>query len=305
MSGKVPEPPRDLAALRALRADGTTRLGVVGWPIDHSASPALHGAALATLAAAEPSFAAWEYRAYALRPEELAEALPLAAERGFRGLNLTVPHKVEVLPLVDRLAPSAERIGAVNTLLWEEDGLHGLNTDGYGLEEGLREAFGLGMAGQSVLVLGAGGAARAAVAEAVHQGAARAFVANRTEDRAVELARRFAGGVTEVAAVPLADAGHRAEPGTLVVNATSLGLRPGDPQPFPAAELPERCLLYDMVYNPPETPWLAAGRARGYPVANGLGMLLHQGARALEIWTDRPAPLAPMREALEGFLAGA
>src|SRR6056297_722843 len=93
MSGKVPEPPRDLAALRALRADGTTRLGVVGWPIDHSASPALHGAALATLAAAEPSFAAWEYRAYALRPEELAEALPLAAERGFRGLNLTVPHK--------------------------------------------------------------------------------------------------------------------------------------------------------------------------------------------------------------------
>jgi shikimate dehydrogenase len=212
---------------------------------------------------------------------------------------------VEVLPLLDRLAPSAERIGAVNTLLWEEDGIHGLNTDGYGLEEGLREAFGLGMAGQSVLVLGAGGAARAAVAEAVHQGAARVLVANRTEERAAELARRFRGGITEVAAVPLAEAGARAGAGTLVINATSLGLRREDPPPFPAAELPERCLLYDMIYNPPETAWLAAGRARGYPVANGVGMLLHQGARALELWTDRPAPLAPMREALAGFLAGA
>ncbi|MFP4352644.1 MAG: shikimate dehydrogenase [Puniceicoccaceae bacterium] len=304
MSGRPPEPVRDLRALRSLEPAGV-RLAVAGWPVRHSLSPPMHRAALESLSALDPAFAGWTYGAYELRPEELPEAVALFRERGFRGVNLTVPHKVEVLPLVDVVDPVAERMAAVNTLLFDGGCLRGFNSDGYGLERAVEEAFGAGLRGRPVLLLGAGGAARAAAVQCVESGASRLWIANRTVGKAETIAARIredapagAGrGRTPVTALPAEQAPATVPPGTLVINATSLGLARADPLPVEVEALPAGCRLFDMIYNPSETPFLAAGRQRGCPTANGLGMLVHQGVRSLEIWTGRRVDARIMREA--------
>ncbi len=311
MSGKPPEPVRDLAALRSLEPGGI-RLAVVGWPVRHSLSPPMHRAALESLAALDPAFAEWTYGAYELRPEELPEAIALFREKGFRGVNLTVPHKVEVLPLLDVVDPVAERMAAVNTLFFEGGCLRGFNSDGYGIERAVEEAFGRGLGGRPVLLLGAGGASRAAAVQCVESGASHLWIANRTIEKAAAIAARVRAGPagdtdttranparTTVSALPTKEAPATVPPGTLVINATSLGLKRGDPLPVEVAELPENCCFFDMIYNPAETPFLSAGRERGYPVANGLGMLVHQGVRSLEIWTGHQVDARIMRNACQ------
>ena len=312
MSGKPPEPVRDLAALRSLEPGGV-RLAVVGWPVRHSLSPPMHRAALESLAALDPAFAEWTYGAYELRPEELPEAVALFREKGFRGVNLTVPHKVEVLPLLDVIDPVAERMAAVNTLFFDGECLRGFNSDGYGIERAVEEAFGQGLGGRAVLLLGAGGASRAAAVQCVESGASHLWIANRTVAKAEAIAARVRADLsgtdgssqarTPVSALATEDAPATIPPGTLVINATSLGLKPGDPLPVEVAELPENCHFFDMIYNPEETPFLSAGRERGYPTANGLGMLVHQGVRSLEIWTGHQVDARIMREACEAALA--
>lgn len=267
---------------------GGTPLAVLGHPIAHSRSPAMHNAALAALAADDPQFASWHYRRIDVPPELLGEALDLLARRGFRGLNLTVPHKVMAVGLVAEIDPAARRAGAVNTLVATVKGWRGFNTDGYGLEAAIGQAFGAGLAGRPVVLLGAGGAARAAAVECLDRGCARLAILNRTPERLealVNLLRPLAGA-TPVEGLDLASGSWRSIPaGSLVINATSLGLGPADPAPVPLAALPRPAAVFDMIYQPPQTALLREAEALGLRCANGLGMLVHQGAKSLEIWS--------------------
>jgi len=287
-----------LEGLREFQAKGI-ELGVVGWPVRHSLSPPMHAAALAVLTERDPQFSNWFYRAYELRPEELKDAFECFHEKGFRGVNLTVPHKIEVLPLLDEIDPVAERMGAVNTVVFDNGKSHGFNSDGYGLEKAVEESFGRDLRGRDVLILGAGGASRAAAAQCVESGARSLVIANRSLEKAERIAEIVGDGNSSVAAAPIGDAPHRVPAGTLVINATSLGLKKSDPAPVSVQDLPEHCSIFDMIYNPAETALLREGVSRGYPTANGLAMLVHQGVRSLEIWTGQPVDPEPMRSACE------
>jgi len=272
-----------------------TALAVLGHPVQHSLSPAMHNGALAALACEQPAFAAWHYHKFAVRPEELLPALDLFHERGFAGLNLTVPHKVIAFARVRAVGPVVPVIGAVNTLVRAETGggWDGHNTDGYGLAAGVRQDLGLSLHDRPVILLGAGGAARAAAVECLHpeRHCAGLWIANRTRGRLDALVAALA---------PLQAAGrvHAFDPaappsdlpaGALVINATAAGLRPGDAPPIDLACLPRPAGVYDMIYNPPRTALLEQAAGCGLPHANGLSMLVYQGAKSLEIWSGVPA----------------
>ena len=276
-----------------------TALAVLGHPIKHSISPAMHTAALAEMARSAPRFAEWTYRRFDVPPEELPTALTTFHALGFRGLNLTVPHKIIAFDCVHSIDPAARPIGAVNTLLWTPDGWHGYNTDGYGLATAVAEELGRPLTGARILLLGAGGAARGAAVECLQQRCAGLWIANRSADNLQQLLDLIA---------PLADGipvhGFNPQhppadlPGDLlIINATSAGLRPDDPLPFDVTRLRHPAGVYDMIYNPPQTRLLSAAAAHGIPHANGLSMLVHQGARALAIWSGVSIPVDAMRAA--------
>ena len=159
-------------------------LAVLGFPVRHSISPHLHGAALKVLAGKEPKFNHWNYRKIEVAPQDLSSALPKLAQLGYRGLNLTIPHKVDVLPLLSSIDDRAAVLGAVNTLSWEEGGWKGYNTDGDGLSWAIKQAFHRQIDEFDILVLGAGGAARAAVAQCLFEGCKNLALFNRSVDRA-------------------------------------------------------------------------------------------------------------------------
>ena len=268
-----------------------TSLAVLGHPIKHSISPAMHNAALTALARDAARFLDWKYFRFEIRPEDLPGALDLLHARKFRGVNLTVPHKIIAFDRVAEIDPAARPIGAVNTLRWTERGWHGFNTDGYGLAAGVGEDLGRELAGTHVVLLGAGGAARGAAIECLQRGCASLSIANRTAQNLEALLADLApvaGGIPLRGFVP-----DRPPPalaaGALVVNATSAGLGHEDAAPIDLAALPRPAAVYDMIYNPPVTPLLRAATRLGIPHANGLSMLVHQGAKALEIWSGIPA----------------
>jgi shikimate dehydrogenase len=273
---------------------GGTALAVLGHPIKHSLSPRMHNAALAGLAASEPRLGDWQYFRFDVPPADLPDALRQLHARGFHGLNLTVPHKILAVAEVERIDDTAQPVGAVNTLRRTATGWHGFNTDGHGLAAAVRETLGLELAGRPVVLLGAGGAARGAAVECLQRGCASLWIANRTAanlDALLTALRPVAGDI------PLHGFSPSAVPpdlpaDALVVNATSAGLSENDPAPIDLAALPRPAGVYDMIYNPPLTPLLRAAGARGLPHANGLAMLVHQGAKALEIWSDVPADRA-------------
>jgi shikimate dehydrogenase len=263
----------------------TTALAVLGHPIGHSLSPQMHNAALAALAVSDPQFASWRYFRFDVRPEDFPRALALLHERRFRGINLTVPHKVIAFGLVGPIDAAALPVGAVNTLLWTPAGWQGFNTDGYGLASALRETLGRDLAGSRVAILGAGGAARGAAVECLARGCAGLWIVNRTRanlEALLAVLRPIAGNIPVAAGAP--ESG-----GYILVNATSSGLKPGDAPPADLSALPRPACVYDMIYNPPLTPLLRKAGELGIPCANGLSMLVHQGAKSLEIWTGRPA----------------
>lgn len=265
----------------------------------------------------------WRYLAFDVHPDFLPPAIEGARRMGFIGLNLTVPHKLAALELVDVLDEQARTFGAVNTIVFEardrsghwspvgglepppdsEVRSQGLNTDADAIVQALKEEFGLeNLRGATVLLLGAGGAARTAALRLAREGLAALFLANRTQARAAGLAAEITKFCPETRVV----AGHPTESVDLVINATSLGLKAADPLPIEApwlqAHRPQ--FVYDMIYRPMETGLLRAARNAGCRAANGAGMLLHQGTRALELWTGRPAPVKVMRAALEKNLYG-
>lgn len=281
-------------------------LAVLGHPIKHSISPAMHNAALAELARGDARFAAWRYFRFDVPPDELPRALELLHAKRFRGVNLTVPHKVLALssPRVVEVDPAARSAGAINTLRWRDDGWEGFNTDGHGLASGLFEDLRLPLADAHVILLGAGGAARGAAVECLRRGVASLWIANRTRENLDALRAQLApiaGGVPVHGFDP-ARPPDQLPPEALVVNATSAGLKPEDPLPVDLAALPSPRAVYDMIYNPAETALLAAARSRGIPAANGLSMLVHQGARALEIWTGGAVPVDAMARAARGAM---
>lgn len=289
----MPPPSAPVLSLHDLDAwsfDGTA-LAVLGQPIKHSISPAMHNAALAAAASEDPRFANWRYFRFEVAPADLPQALTQLHAKRFRGLNLTVPHKVIAVDHVADIAPAARPVGAVNTLLWTDRGWRGHNTDGYGLAAGLRENLGFDLTGAHVILLGAGGAARGAALECLQRRCASLSIANRT---AANLDALLAAVASVAKNIPLrgffpdtppADLA----PGAIVINATSAGLRPADAPPIELAALPRPAAVYDMIYNPPQTPLLRRASELGIPHAHGLSMLVHQGAKALEIWTDLPA----------------
>ena len=265
----------------------TRLLGVVGFPVDHSVSPAIQGAALAALGLD------WSYGAFAVAPEQLADAVRGASALGFIGLNVTLPHKEAALAL-SRPDGEAVRVGAVNTLIFEGDATpRGLNTDLYGFRMLLGE-IGVAPGGMRVALLGAGGAARA-VALALVDGGAEVIVASRS-DRPLVLAGRSLPRVAWDAAsfarlLPTVD---------LLVDATPRGRDPNAPR-LDLATLRPHAVVLDLTVRR-STPLTDGARSRGLRTATGGAMLIHQAARSLEAWCGRPAPVDAMRTALDRAL---
>jgi len=278
----------------------TTIVGVFGAPIKHTASPAMHNAAFVALDMN------WVYLAFHVDPQQLRSALRGANDMGMVGINLTVPHKILALGCIDEVDPEARRLGAVNTVSMEKGKLRGFNTDGYGFLKAIKEDFNLSIKGKRVLVLGAGGAGRGIAVKCALDGAAKVIVANRTLSRIEPIANEIHGTKSEflplkLAADEIRKIIHEVD---LVVNATSVGLQEGDSLGLGAELFSPRLHVYDTIYRPAETELLQVAESAGAKVANGLSMLLHQGAKSFEIWTKRKAPLAVMRRALRASVYG-
>ncbi len=280
------EPVLTLRDLESWSRVGTS-LAVLGHPIGHSISPAMHNAALAELARTEARFADWKYFRFEVHPDDLPRALELLHAKKFHGLNLTVPHKIIAFTRVVEIDPAAQPVGAVNTLRWTERGWHGFNTDGYGLAAALQETLGRELADAPVILLGAGGAARGAAVECLQRGCRSLHVANRTRENLDQLCSVLTSITSRVPvrgfvpSEPPSDLPSDA----IVINATSAGLKETDSLPITLALLPRPSAVFDMIYNPPQTALLRAAASAGIPSANGLSMLVHQGAKALEIWS--------------------
>jgi shikimate dehydrogenase len=277
--------------------NAATRLcAVLGSPIRHSASPVMHNAAFAALGLN------WRYLAFEVDPKNLRAAIDGARAMNFAGLNLTVPHKLLAVDMVDELDVSAKVWGAVNTIRFDERGATGFNTDADAIVTSLRDDLQVELRAAKVLLLGAGGAGRTAALKLAAENVAELFLVNRTASKAEEIAgeikRQFPSVKVSV--------GYPKAEMDLLLNATSLGLKPGDGSPLDEREFSfkQAAAAYDMIYQPAETKFLAAAKAAGCRVANGIGMLVHQGAKAFEIWTGKPAPVDVMRRAVEESVYG-
>ena len=280
----------------------TQIVGVIGWPIEHSVSPAMHNAAFRALGLD------WCYLPFAVPPAHVADALAGVRGLGLRGINVTVPHKQAVSALVDELTPEARAIGAVNTVLVRGERLIGHNTDAAGFLRALREA-GFAPEGCSALVLGAGGAARAAVYALARVGA-RVVLLNRTPQRAdalvADLRAVVEGARLEAGGLDAQTAQQEASRCQLVVNATSLGMWPQvETSPWPEeVAFPAGVLLFDLVYNPRQTRFVRLARESGARAVDGLRMLVHQGAEAFALWTGAAPPVEIMYAACAAILGG-
>ncbi|HXM32500.1 MAG TPA: shikimate dehydrogenase [Chthoniobacterales bacterium] len=279
------------------------RLGVLGDPIAHSFSPQMQNAAL------RASKIKVGYAAFQIAKGELRDALELVREQDFMGVNLTIPHKIAALDFMDELDENARRVGAVNTIKIENGKLRGFNTDGKGFARAIREEFSVDLRDLRVLVLGAGGAARAIALQCAKENCERLVIANRDLEKAkklVEELRHFFAGpkvlgpVPRLQAIAWDEAAFRFQIANLdlAVNATSLGLDRADAAPIPARLLAPHLMIYDTIYASGPTAFVSAANEAGARAANGLSMLLHQGALAFEIWFGRAAPLDAMRKAL-------
>ncbi|HUQ40092.1 MAG TPA: shikimate dehydrogenase [Acidimicrobiales bacterium] len=272
---------------------GSTRLvAVIGDPVRHSLSPVMHNAAFRALDLD------WVYVALQVARADIGTAIAGMRVLGLEGLSVTMPHKQSIGTHLDRLGPTAAHLGAVNTVVRTGGSLVGESTDGQGLLDALRDDEGFDPAGRRCLVLGAGGAARAAVLALAQAGASEVAVRARRAS-AAQAASQLAGSVGAVA--PDSAEGDY----DLVVNATPLGMAPADPLPADLDRLGPGQLVVDLVYHPATTPLVTGARARGATAVNGLGMLLHQAAHAFRLWTAEDPPLSVMSAAALAALAAA
>lgn len=280
----------------------TQPFAVLGHPIGHTLSPVMHNVALQALEMDAI------YLAFDVAPERLMRTLPAMADMGFRGVNLTVPLKEVACRGLTDLAETAALLGAVNTVEFGPDGLRGHNTDGVGFLRAVQEAFDCDVDGKSVMMLGCGGAGRAVALTCARHGAARMLLTDLDEGRVARLKDELravcpALNVTCVAASP--ETWTRTGPeADLLVQATPVGMKPADAPLLGAGAFRAGQMLFDLIYMYPATGLMTVAREAGAQVANGLGMLLHQGVRSFEIWTGTTPPVDRMRAALEARVYG-
>lgn len=270
--------------------------GVMGWPVHHSRSPLIHNHWLRELG--------WSgaYVPLPVAPGRLRQALTGLKALGFAGCNLTLPHKVAAMTLLDQVDPLAQRIGAVNTVVVQADGsLLGLNTDAFGFHESLRQSSPTWRADQGpAVVLGAGGAARAVISSLLSHGCAQVRLVNRSPERAQALAADLSPQVT---ALPWSLRHEALSGANLLVQTTSLGMTGQDPLDVDLRALPSHATVCDIVYTPLRTPLLVQAQAKGFTTVDGLGMLLHQARAAFAAWFGvMPSASAGLRQAVEQTL---
>jgi shikimate dehydrogenase len=266
----------------------TSVVGIIGWPVEQSLSPAIHNAAF------EATGLDWVYLPFPVEPGEAAHAAEAMRALGIRGLNVTMPHKRTVIPALDQLSAAAQRIGAVNTITLDGERLIGSNTDGPGFLSFLDADAGVDPKGMRVLILGAGGAARS-LAVALGDAGSDVVVAARRGEQAKEVAGLAPGGrAAGFSPGTLAEELGGAE---LIVNATPIG-RDGVALPIVPEAIEARHIVVDLIYHPEATPLVRTARDRGARAFNGIGMLVHQAALSFETWTGAAAPLDAMRAAI-------
>ncbi len=272
------------------------RLAVFGDPIAHSASPPMHNAAL------RERNHQLQYVRILVRPEELPEALRNLSSAEFIGASLTIPHKQAALPFMDQVSREAQLMGAINTVSVRDGKLHGYNTDGPGLSAAILEEFGIPLKERRVLILGgAGGAGRAITVQCALEGSPSVIITNRNKEKGDLLAQEIQEHLDfPISSIPMTaeSLGHAMKSVDLIVNATPLGMKAGDPSPLPEGLLTKDHLVYDTVYSGGETALQKQARSAGARCAGGFSMLLHQGALQNSLWFGEAAPLETMRKAL-------
>lgn len=278
----------------------TQPFAVLGHPIGHTLSPVMHNASFQALGLDAI------YLAFDVKPEALLSVLPAMQAMGFRGVNLTIPHKEVAFRGLAELDESARLVGAVNTVAFSGGGMVGYNTDGYGFLKAVEEGFGGGVAGRSLFVLGCGGAGRAVALVSARAGAKSIVLADLDRERCEKVAAEIRGGEdveVTIAATP-ADQLEACRASELVVQATPVGMKPDDQPLLPAGAFRPGQWAFDLIYMTPDTVFTREAATGGAKTCNGLGMLLHQGARAFAIWTGREPRVDVMRQALETAVYG-
>lgn len=273
---------------------------VLGHPIGHSLSPIMHNASFDSLGLDAI------YLAFDVHPDRLMNTLEAMRDMGFRGVNLTVPLKEVAFRGLAACDDTASLFGAVNTVAFREEGLVGYNTDGYGFLTAAQEAFGPSVHGESVFVLGTGGAGRALALTCASKGAKQIVLTDVDLDRSRRVAEEIVRHYPEMAVqvVDVKDQTEAAHASQLIIQSTPVGMKPTDPSLLGPEAFHSGQKVYDLVYMYPETALLRTARTAGAQIANGLGMLLHQGARAFQIWTNTEADVVAMRKALEKAVYG-
>lgn len=270
------------------------RYAVLGDPVAHSASPAMHNAVLENLGSPD------RYCRLHILPEQLAEAIALLAKAGFKGVNLTIPHKTQILPMLDEIDEHSRKLGAVNTIAFREGKLVGTNTDGTGIVRAIREEFGIALKDQRILILGAGGGAGRAIAtQCFLEICGSLTLANRTQEKIAALAVSLKAQTAAMNPEALAPVMLEID---LIINASSLGMKQGDASPVPSYLLNSNQFIFDTIYVGKKTPLELEANAAGAKSANGLSLLLHQGVLALEFWLGRKIPLDVMRAGLQRYI---
>ena len=270
------------------------RYAVLGDPVAHSASPAMHNAVLENLGLPD------RYCRLHIRSDQLVEAIKLLVTLNFRGVNLTIPHKTEILPLLDEIDAHSQQLGAVNTVAFRDGKLIGTNTDGPGIVQAIREDFGIELKDQRILILGAGGGAGRAISTQCFLENCRILVlANRTLEKIVTLARDLNATTTTLFSDTLQPQMRDID---LVINTSSVGMKLGDVSPLPSYLLNSDQYVYDTIYVGEKTPLQLEANVAGAQSANGLSLLLHQGVLALEFWLGQRIPVEVMRSGLQRYI---
>jgi shikimate dehydrogenase len=280
----------------------TNLVGIIGFPIGHTLSPRMQNAAFQSMGLD------YCYIPLEVESRRLRSAVTALRRLKFRGFNVTIPHKRRIMAVLDEVTPEARLIGAVNTVENRRGRLIGHNTDGRGFLRALLEDGGTSVRGKRLMILGAGGAARAVAFQSALGGAVSILIANRSAARAAELVRALARPPVRCSASALhwseASLKTGAREADIIVNATSVGMKLGDRSPLPPDVVIPQHLVCDLIYRPADTTLLQQARRAGAKAMNGIGMLVHQGALSFEIWTGQRASISVMREALQRALTG-
>jgi shikimate dehydrogenase len=279
-----------------MTGSNTSYLAIIGHPISHTLSPKMHEAAFKKLNLK------YRYLSFEIPPQNLRKGIEALKFLGFKGFNVTIPFKEKIVPFLDQVSPEAKMIGAVNTVLIENGQLKGFNTDGAGFTASLKKKWNFSPENKTVVIIGAGGAARAVATQLCLDQARSIGIANRTPAHGFILKKRLNRYFPDIDVVQLPFRGSGLkkfiQTSDLLVNTTSVGLSPSDSILLPSDYFHSRLKVCDLIYNPSVTHFLEMAQKKGCSVLNGTGMLLYQGALAFQIWTGKQAPLQVMSRAL-------